>query len=97
MVFGRILMICGLLAVANGAQAGAKIPLSAAAAQCERLSKGYSSSLVGQGGETPSNDQVTQRYRSCVHAKAGMYPAESKRRAGIWISGTASIGLSYKK
>ena len=96
MGFGRILMCGVLLAVASDAQAGVKIPLPAAVAQCERLSKGYSNSLVGQGGETPSNDQVAQQYRSCVHAKSGMYPAESKRRTGIWISGTASIGLVYE-
>ncbi len=96
MGFGRFMMSCVFLAVASGAHAGVKIPLSAAVAQCERLSKGYSNSLVGQGGEVPSNDQVAQRYCSCVHAKAGMYPAENKRRTGIWISGTASIGLTYE-
>jgi len=94
----RGILLTSVLSIAlfSGANAGGKIRLSAAIAQCERLSEGYANTLVGQGGETPDDDQVEQRFRSCVHAKAGSYPPERNNRTGVRISGSAAFGIVVK-
>lgn len=94
----RGILLTSVLSIAfyGGADAGSKIPLSAAIAQCERLSAGYANTLVGQGGETPDNDQIEQRFRSCVHAKAGSYPPKRNNRTGVRVSGSAAFGIVVK-
>jgi len=91
-------ILVGLLVstMTTGANAGVKIPLSAAIARCENHSKDYAVSLVGRGGEVPSDFQVDQRFRSCVHAKSGGFPPKRQIKGGIRISGSASIGIVFK-
>lgn len=93
MLFRGLLVGFFVLTLVVGVNAGVRIPLSAAMAECDKRSKEYATSLVGRGGEMPSDDLVMQHYRSCVHAKSGIFPPKGKVRNGIRISGSVTIGI----
>ncbi len=82
----------GLCAV-SVAHAAQRIPLSAALAQCKtRVALDQSDSIRGGATEENPSHRDEQRYRACVYAKSGYYPAKTKKN-GVTISGTARIGI----
>ncbi len=84
-------------AVAGGAGAAGKITMLAAQAQCEKLTRLLSESITGQGGNPPTQDKIDDQYRSCIYAKSSRYPAQQTRKNKLTISGSARIGLVYRK
>jgi hypothetical protein len=86
-------LIAGLsVFAATSSEAGQRIPLSAAMAQCDKQSVLLDSDIMDGGGVQAANSRKAQQYRSCVYAKSGRYPQVSKRN-GISISGTARFGI----
>ncbi|MCP5086795.1 MAG: hypothetical protein GY952_08345 [Rhodobacteraceae bacterium] len=97
MRLGQItLMLASAIGAAATAEAGAKIPLSAAMAQCQKTSDSYTETIRGQSATNPEQEIVDRRYRACVFAKSGAYPPSKKKKKGVSISGSASIGLVYE-
>ncbi|MEM7441303.1 MAG: hypothetical protein AAF393_17050 [Pseudomonadota bacterium] len=64
-------------------EAGQRIPISAAMAQCKVL----------DGPTTLAQEQ----YRACVVAKSGRRPPEEKPEPGVRITGSARIGIVVSK
>lgn len=87
-----VLTVAFGLSTVSAAEAAQRIPLSAAEAQCKTQVAFDQSDIMGGGSAKNPSPRNAQRYRACVFAKSGQYPAETKK-SGITISGSARIGI----
>ena len=85
--------LIGALFAGTSAQAGQKIPLSAAMAQCDQRSVLYSRTIVDGAANTLGQQALRDHYRTCVYAKSGRYPPQTARPKGLRLSGSAAIGI----